>query len=286
MQPNKPLSRSLSNKTPKRSILAFTLVELMVVVAIIGILMIVALPAYNNYSLKSKFSEVVLATAPTKTAISTCAVSGDCVSGGSIALSTTTGGGPPTVPQLLTQLAATPNTSQTPINRNPALLYAMIYQSQIILGHTPADANTYASSYATSVAAGSPSPYIVEASPSTPGDYCWATTNSSSCTGFSVTPAQIQASMTADTNPFYSYVGGSSTTTMANLPCVGGSGCSPATKYAASVSYDATGIITATAQTTSGLKAETFVLAPALSGGRVDWSASGTCKTRAGGALC
>src|SRR5476651_732703 len=66
----------------------FTLVELMVVVAIIGIFGIIALPAYNNYSTKSKFTEVVLATAPTKTAISTCAVSGDCVSGGAITLGT------------------------------------------------------------------------------------------------------------------------------------------------------------------------------------------------------
>jgi len=48
----------------------FTLVELLVVVAIIGILMVVALPAYNNYSLKSKFTEVVVATAPAKTFIS------------------------------------------------------------------------------------------------------------------------------------------------------------------------------------------------------------------------
>ena len=70
------------------------------------------------------------------------------------------------------------------------------------------------------------------------------------------------------------------------LPCVGSSGCSPATKYVASVSYSAAGVITATAQASSGLKSETFILAPQLSGGRVDWAASGSCKTRAGGALC
>jgi len=71
------------------------------------------------------------------------------------------------------------------------------------------------------------------------------------------------------------------------VPCVGsGSGCSPATKYTLSASSDSSGVITATAQTSSGLKGETFVLNPALSGGRVDWAVSGSCKTRAGGALC
>src|SRR5471030_1940949 len=72
---------------------AFTLVEVLAVVAIIGILMIVALPAYNNYSTKSKFSEVVLATAPTKTAIAACVGTGDCLSGNQITLAGASGSG-------------------------------------------------------------------------------------------------------------------------------------------------------------------------------------------------
>ncbi len=47
----------------------FTLIELMIVVAIIGILAAVALPAYRNYSDRAAFSELVLAVTPLKTAV-------------------------------------------------------------------------------------------------------------------------------------------------------------------------------------------------------------------------
>ena len=47
----------------------FTLIELMIVIAIIGILAAIALPAYETYTKKAKFAEVISAAAPYKTAI-------------------------------------------------------------------------------------------------------------------------------------------------------------------------------------------------------------------------
>lgn len=50
----------------------FTLIELMIAIAIVGILAAIAVPSYLTYTQKARFSEVVMATGPFKAAVDLC----------------------------------------------------------------------------------------------------------------------------------------------------------------------------------------------------------------------
>ncbi len=85
----------------KTSQQGFTLIELMIVIAIIGILASIALPAYQKYTNKAKFTEVVLATSNIKSEVEICgqtkASAVDpfgtlCINGGTMNVSNASGG--------------------------------------------------------------------------------------------------------------------------------------------------------------------------------------------------
>lgn len=81
----------MTKPVSKRPSGGFTLIELMIVVAIVAILAVIALPAYQSYIKRARFSEVIAAIGPAKTAIDICVQIGgtDCAAAGTNAVPTT-----------------------------------------------------------------------------------------------------------------------------------------------------------------------------------------------------
>jgi len=70
----------------------FTLIELMIVVAIIGILAAVALPQYNDYTIRAKVSELMLAASSFRVGIAEKGVSDGTMASAGVGLTVVSGG--------------------------------------------------------------------------------------------------------------------------------------------------------------------------------------------------
>jgi type IV pilus assembly protein PilA len=76
----------------KRLHKGFTLIELMIVVAIIGILAAVALPAYQDYTIRARVSELLLGALNAKTSVSEKAFNDTTLASAGVGLTITVGG--------------------------------------------------------------------------------------------------------------------------------------------------------------------------------------------------
>ncbi len=115
----------------------FTLIELMIVVAIIGILAAIAIPAYQDFTIRSKVTELINAAGVCKTSVaeyyqSKGAMPADAATAGCSTVGTANSGAPAVANGVITVAAAgtlntqlTANGSGTSLNYTPVLVGAV-----------------------------------------------------------------------------------------------------------------------------------------------------------------